>query len=110
VEREFSSFHPLAFIVLPLGILVFALVAAIILISQREEIANKRNTRRIDAYLKEKAKQRQLLDKELADLGQLLRNKSIDEDAYKRLKTLVEMNEEKQEKTADLLDEIKMKE
>jgi uncharacterized membrane protein len=98
------------FIVLPLGILVFALVAAIILISQREEIAHKRKTRRIDAYLKEKAKQRQLLDKELADLGQLLRNKSIDEDTYKRLKTLVEMNEEKQEKTVDLLDEIKMKE
>ena len=55
------------FLVLPLGILVFALVAAIILISQREEIAHKRKSRRIDAYLKEKAKQRQLLDKELAD-------------------------------------------
>ena len=98
------------FLVLPLGILVFALVAAIILISQREEIANKRKTRRIDAYFKEKAKQRQLLDKELADLEQLLRNKSIDKDTYKRLIKLVEMNEEKQEKTFDLLDEIKMKE
>src|SRR3989337_1750620 len=98
------------FLVLPLGILVFALVAAIILISQREEIANKRKTRRIDAYFKEKAKQRQLLDKELADLEQLLRNKSIDEDTYKRLIKLIEMNEEKQEKTFDLLDEIKMRE
>ena len=98
------------FLVLPLGILVFVLVSAIILISQREEIANKRKTRRIDAYFKEKAKQRQLLDKELADLEQLLRNKSIDEDTYKRLIKLIHMNEEKQEKTVDLLDEIKMKE
>src|SRR4030066_444123 len=97
------------FIVLPLGILIITLVAAIILISQREEIANKRKTRRIDAYIKEKAKQRQLLDKELADLEQLLRNKSIDEDTYKRLIKLIEMNEEKQEKTFALLDEIKMK-
>jgi len=98
------------FIVLPLGILVFALVAAIILISQREEIAHKRKTMRIDAYFKEKAKQRHLVDKELADLEQLRRNKSIDEDMYKRLKKLVEMNEEKQEKAVDLLDEIKMRE
>src|SRR3989337_2390861 len=98
------------FIVLPLGILVVTLVAAIILISQKEEIAHKRKTRRIDAYFKEKAKQRQLLDKELAELEQLLRNKSIDDDAYKRLKKLVEMNEEKQEIAVDLLDEIKMRE
>ena len=97
------------FIVLPLGILILTLVAAIILISQREEIAHKRKTMRIDAYFKEKAKQRHLVDKELADLEQLRRNKSIDEDTYKRLKKLVEMNEEKQEKTFDLLDEIKMK-
>ena len=34
------------FIVLPLGILVVALVAAIILISQKDEIANKRKTKR----------------------------------------------------------------
>ena len=97
------------FIVLPLGILIIALVAAIMLISQREEIANKRKTRRIDAYLKEKAKQRKLLDKELADLEQLLSNKSIDGDTYKRLKKLVEMNEEKPEIAVDLLDEIKLK-
>src|SRR3989337_4466462 len=97
------------FIVLPLGILVVTLLAAIILISQKEEIAHKRKTRRIDAYFKEKAKQRQLLDKELADLEQLLTNKSIDKDTYKRLKKLVEMNEEKQEKTVDLLAEINMK-
>jgi hypothetical protein len=76
------------FIVLPIGILIIALVAAIMLISQREEIANKRKTRRIDAYFKEKAKQRQLLDKELADLEQLLRNKSIDKDTYTRLKNV----------------------
>jgi hypothetical protein len=97
------------FIVLPLGILIIALVAAIILISQREEIANKRKTRRIDAYFKEKAKQRQLIDKEIADLEQLLKDKAINQDTFKRLKKLVEMNEEKQEITVDLLDEIKMK-
>jgi hypothetical protein len=96
------------FIVLPLGILIIALVAAIMLLSQREEIANKRKSRRIDAYFKEKAKQRKLLDKELADLEQLLKNKSIDLDTFKRLKKLVEMNEEKQELTVDLLDEIKV--
>ena len=97
------------FIVLPLGILIITLVAAILLLSQREEIANKRKARRIDTYFKEKAKQRKLLDKELADLEQLLSNKSIDGDTYKRLRKLVEMNEEKPEIAVDLLDEIKLK-
>ena len=54
------------FFVLPLGILVFALVAGILYKVKKEEIEQERKVKRISAYLKERVKQRGLVERELA--------------------------------------------
>ena len=95
------------FIVIPLAIIVFSLVAGIILLSKKQEISNRRKARRVSAYLKGKAKQRELLENQIGNLDQLFQNNSIDKDTYKRLKTIVRMSEEKTEEVVEILsDEI----
>ena len=87
------------FVVLPLGTLVFLLVAGIMLIMKRGEIAKERKVRRINSVLKEKKRQHELSEKQLDELNTLYSNKSIDADTYSRLQTLLKMHEEKQEET-----------
>jgi hypothetical protein len=94
------------FIVLPLALLVFGMVAGVILLSKKQEIRQKRKARRASAYLKGKAKQRELLDNQIGNLDQLFQKKSIDKDTYERLKTLVRMTEEKTEETVEVLAEV----
>jgi hypothetical protein len=94
------------FIVLPLGIIVFLLVGGIMLVLKRGEIATKRKNRRIEGVLKEKTKQRELIEKELIELNTMYDSKSIDADTYKRLQFLVKMNEEKEEETLEVLKKI----
>ena len=95
------------FIVIPLALIVFALVASIILLSKRQEIRERRKAQRINSYLKGKAKQREHLENQLENLDQLLQNKSIDKDTYERLKIIVRMSEDKNEETVEILtDEI----
>jgi hypothetical protein len=88
-----------SFIVLPLGFMVFLLVAGIMLIVKREELAKEKKIRRIDAVLKEKTKQHELMEKQMRELDVMYNRKSIDSDTHKRLKTLIRMHEEKQEET-----------
>ena len=90
-------------IVAPLAILVFGLVAAIVIIARRKEIEEKRRMKRITNYLREKIRQRRLLEKELDNLNDLLSNKSINKDTYERLKTLVRMSKEEPKETAEIL-------
>lgn len=94
------------FIVLPLGVMVFALVAGIMLILRRHEIANKRKIKRMDAILKEKSKQRESTEKQLSELDTLYDNKSIDKDTRDRLQILVRMNAEKEDETGAVLMKI----
>lgn len=94
------------FIVLPLGVMVFVLVAGIMLILSRHEIAKKRKMRRIDGVLKEKSKQRESTEKQLIELDTLYGNKSIDKDTHDRLQTLVRMHAEKEEETEAVLMKI----
>ncbi len=94
------------FIVLPLGAMVFLLVAGIMLIVKRGEIAKERKIRRIDAVLKEKTEQRELMEKQVRELDVMYSNKSIDSDTHKRLQTLIRMHEEKQEETEAVLRKI----
>ena len=94
------------FIVLPLGVLVFLLVAGIMLIVKREEIAKDRKIRRIETVLKEKTKQRELMEKQIRELDVMYSSKSIDSDTHERLKTLIRMHEEKQEETEAVLRKI----
>ena len=79
--------------VLPLGILVFILVAAVLFFVKREEIANERKIKYIAAYLKERMKQRTHAETELAKLDTLRANKEIDDITYERLKYLLKANE-----------------
>jgi len=88
------------FIVLPLGLMVFLLAGALILIVKKEEGANKRKIRRMEAIIKEKTKQCEVTEKQLEELYMAYRNKSLDKDAYERLKKLVNMNAKKYEETA----------
>jgi len=94
------------FIVLPLGVMVFLLVGGIVLIVKKEETANRRKIRRMDAIIKEKTKQCELTEKQLDELHMAYRNKSIDEAAYQRLKKLVNMNAKNYEETAADLRQI----
>jgi len=95
-----------SFIVLPLGFIVFLLVAGIMLIVKREEIAKETKIRRIDAVLKEKSKQHELMEKQISELDVMKSSKSIDSNTHKRLKALIRMHEEKQEETEAVLRKI----
>ncbi|MGZ4850089.1 MAG: hypothetical protein ACXV2C_01760 [Candidatus Bathyarchaeia archaeon] len=95
-----------SFIVLPLGFIVFLLVAGIMLILKREEIAKDKKIRRIDAVFKEKSKQHELMEKQIRELDVMKSSKSIDSNTHKRLKTLIRMHEEKQEETEVVLRKI----
>ena len=81
------------FFVLPLGILVFVLVAGILYKVKKEEIEQERKVKRICAYLKERVKQRGLVERELAHIDSLLKSKSIDKGTYERLRFVIRMNE-----------------
>jgi hypothetical protein len=94
------------FFVLPLGILVFVLVAGILLILKKEEIAKDKKIRRIDAYLKEKGKDRKVAEGQVQELNVMLESKSIDKETFKRLKTIVEMHQESEAETGDVLKKI----
>jgi hypothetical protein len=94
------------FIVLPLGFMVFLLVAGIMLIVKREEIAKEKKIRRIEGVLKEKTKQRELMEKQIRELDLMYSSKSIDLDTRERLQTLIKMHEEKEEETEAVLGKI----
>ena len=94
------------FIVLPLGFMVFLLVACIMLIVKREEIAKEKKIRRIEGVLKEKTKQRELMEKQIRELDLMYSSKSIDLDTRERLQTLIKMHEEKEEETEAVLGKI----
>ena len=82
------------FIVLPLGVMVFVLVAVVLFVVKRKEIEQEQKVRQIASYTKEKSKKRQLMERELAHLDELFEDESIDEDTRERLKFLVKMNKE----------------
>jgi hypothetical protein len=90
------------FFVLPLGILVFVLVAGILYKVKKEEIDQERKGKRISAYLKERVKQRELVERELAHIDKLLKDKSIDKGTYERLKFVIRMNKMETSETIDV--------
>jgi hypothetical protein len=94
------------FVVLPLGISVFLLVAGIMLLLNRGELARERKIKRIDAVLKKKDKQHEMSERQLQELGTMYGNKAIDSDTYKRLQTLIKMHEEREEETEAVLMKI----
>ncbi|HLE75147.1 MAG TPA: regulatory signaling modulator protein AmpE [Candidatus Bathyarchaeia archaeon] len=92
------------FFVLPLGIIVIVLVASVYYYANKGEIARKKTKKFIQACIKEKAKQQEAMNKELAKIDKLLENKSIDKETCERLKNvLIVMNTKKREETTDFL-------
>jgi len=91
------------FFVLPLGIIVFVLVAGILYKVKKEEIEQERKVKRICAYLKERVKQRGLVERELAHIDSLLKSKSIDKGTYERLRFVIRMNEMEDPEAIDAL-------
>jgi predicted Holliday junction resolvase-like endonuclease len=87
-------------VVIPLAFIVFGLVACIILLSKRQEIEEKR---RVSAFQKGKAKQKELLESQMGNLDQLYQKESIDAETYERLKSIVRMSVEKSDETVDVL-------
>jgi len=92
------------FFVLPLGILVVILGASVYYYANKGEIAKRKTKKFMQACIKEKAKQQEAMNKELAKIDKLLENKSIDKETCERLKNvLIVMNKKKRAETTDLL-------
>jgi hypothetical protein len=91
------------FVVLPLTISVIALISIIILISHKTELKEKRVSREVNKFLKEKEKKKEEFQRQTKELDSLLKENSIDSQTYERLNILIKMNEEKLNQATDLL-------
>jgi len=98
------------FVVLALGIFVVGAVSVYYFV-HKKQMARKKTTKLIQAFIMEKAEQRGAMNKELAKLYRLLENRSIDKETYKRLKNvLIVMDDKKGMQAEDLLDYVTNKE
>jgi hypothetical protein len=100
------SMQPIDFttIVLPLGISVVLLVVTIMILETRKEkIQDKKIKRTIEKLTKEKLDKQQAFKKEQEELDRLHESKSIDNDTYNRLSTLMQMNMQKYDETMNSL-------
>ena len=97
-------------IVVPVVAIVVGSVVAVYYFAHKEKTERKKTKKLIQAYIMEKSKQHEAMNKELSNLDELLENKSIDKETYERLKNvLVMMNEKKGEGATDLLDYVTSK-
>jgi len=94
------------YFVAPLAVLVVVLGASVYYYAHKAKIARRKTRRLLQSYIKEKAKQQTLINKQLANLEKLLENKSIDEETFERLKKMLMMNEKKQEEATNLINYI----
>ena len=102
---DISNFY---FLILPLGIMVIGLVAAVYYYAHREEIATRKTKKLVQAYVKEKAKLKESMNKEIAKIDKLFEEKSIDEETCERLKNvLIVMNAKESKEAVDLLQYVK---
>ena len=91
------------FVVLPLTISVIALISIILMISHKTELKEKRVSREVNKFLKEKEKKKEEFQRQTKELDSLLKENSIDSQTYERLSILIKMNEEKLNQATDLL-------
>ena len=98
------------FFFLPLIVLVAVLGASVYYLARKEQKKRKRTKRLMQSYFKEKTKEQELMNRELANLQRLLENKSIDRETYVRLKkVLVVTHEKERAEVEDLVDYVKNK-
>jgi biopolymer transport protein ExbB/TolQ len=90
--------------VLPLGISIVILVAVIMVMESRKEaFQDKKIKRAVEKLSKEKQEKEQAFRNEQAELDRLHQANSIDNDTYKRLSTLMQMNAKNYEETMNSL-------
>jgi hypothetical protein len=90
--------------VLPLGIVIGILVITILFIDSRKDvIRDKRIQHAIEKFKQEKAEKQQEFHDQQIELNRLHETKAIDSGTYKRLSTLLQMNERKLEETMNVL-------
>ena len=76
--------------------------------AEKEEIAHRKLQKTRRAYIKERTKQQEHLNGEIAGLDKLLKEGSIDEDMYPRLKKLLEIGyEQKRRETREMYGFVK---
>jgi uncharacterized protein YqgQ len=98
------------FFLLPLIVLVVALGASVYYLARKKQKARKRTKRLMQGYFKEKTKEQELMNREIANLQRLLENKSIDRETYVRLKKVLAVTHEKDRaEVEDLVDYVKNK-
>ena len=96
------------YFVAPLAVLAVVLVASVYYYSRKAKPARRKTKKLVQSYIKEKAKQKTHINKQLANLEKLLKNKSIDKETYERMRKMLIMNEKKQEETTtELIDYVK---
>ncbi len=92
------------FIVIPLGIVIGLLTITILFIDSRKDIIRDKKIRRaVEKFKQEKAEKQQEFYNEQTELNRLYETKAIDSDTYKRLSTLLQMNEQKLQETMNVL-------
>lgn len=84
---EASSFY---FFVLPLRVFVFLMASLVFYYARRDERAERRIVKLVNAYVKTASKHKESYDKQLNKLQELLKNQSIDEVTYERVKQALE--------------------
>lgn len=80
------------FLVLPLGVLVFILASLVLYIARKEEKKEKKLKKLMRTYVRNRLKQEKIFTLELEKLEALLRDKSIDQDTYARLRQILDIN------------------
>ena len=107
-EGDIMEASYFTFFIVPLGIIVAILIATVYYYAKKEEITRRKTKKLVQAYIKEKAKQQEAMNKELANIDKLFENKSIDKETCERLKNvLIMMNEKKREETMGILKYVK---
>lgn len=97
--------QPLDFIyvVLPLGSMIVVLVSYVLLSESKKERQEKKIKRAVEKLVKEKSEKQNAFKTQQEELDKLRETKSIDNDTYERLSTLVRMNEKNLEETMNTL-------
>ena len=90
------------YLILPLAGLIALLVLVVLYHARKEERHKKKLAKLARAYMKDRLKQRETLNKQLEILGAQLRNKTVDKNTYARLKNVLEINFAKRSEEARL--------
>jgi uncharacterized protein YqgQ len=98
------------FIFLLLIVLVAVAGASVYYVVRKGQKGRRKTKRLVQSYFKEKTKEQELMNKELAKLQRLLDNRSIDKETYMRLrKVVIARHQKERAEVENLIDYVKKK-